>query len=176
MNYFEFFGLPVQFSIDLTQLRNRYLENSRSFHPDQYSLADDDKQMEMLEKSSLNNEAYKVLKDEDSRIKYALQLEGALGEEGTESIPQEFLMEMMEINEELMEIEMEPDPIKVVDIQDQIQEREAIMKSEIETILKDYHSDHPEKSSFLEKVKDYYLKRRYLLRIQKNLDKFASEF
>ena len=47
------------------------------------------------------------MRDPDLRMRYILELEGSLGEEGQNQIPQDFLMEMMEINEALMELEFD---------------------------------------------------------------------
>ena len=96
MNYFELYDIPVSFKVDKKALKKKFYELSRKFHPDFYTLEGEAKQAEILELSSLNNEAYKVLKDFNKRMKYVLDLKKIIAEEGKNKIPQAFLMEMMD--------------------------------------------------------------------------------
>ena len=61
MNHFEFFQLPEQFDVDTTLLKQRFLENSRKYHPDFHTLQDAAAQVKMLELATQNNLAYKTL-------------------------------------------------------------------------------------------------------------------
>ena len=76
MNYFEHFGIPMSFLIDEKELKRLYLTMSRKLHPDYYTLEDSMTQEAILERSSLNNEAYKVLKNPVSRMRYILDQKG----------------------------------------------------------------------------------------------------
>ncbi|NNF34834.1 MAG: Fe-S protein assembly co-chaperone HscB [Saprospiraceae bacterium] len=172
MNYFEHFGIPMSFLIDEGELKKKYLAMSRQLHPDFYTLEDHITQEIILEKSSLNNEAYKVLKDPMSRMKYILELTGHLEAEGEQSIPQDFLMEMMDINESLMELSMDPNPEGEMRIREEIASIEDGLKADVEPIFKEYETA-PD-STDLTIVKEFYFKSKYLLRLKENLDKFAS--
>lgn len=173
MDYFEWFQLPEGFYIDEEALRKQYLQNSRRFHPDFHSLSEAAEQAEALEKSTLNNEAYKTLKDFDSRMRYILEKHGLLGDSDTQDLPQSFLMEMMDVNEQLMELEIEADNEKLEATQQEVNQNQAALLQEIEPILKAYDSS-TEQAEALQKIKVFYLKKRYLLRIKENLSKFAS--
>ncbi|HNI46089.1 MAG TPA: hypothetical protein PK230_15405, partial [Chitinophagales bacterium] len=72
-NYFEFFDLPVSFLLDEQQLKQRFLRNSKRYHPDFYTLATADEQEYALQMPTLNNEAYRTLASQDQRIMYVLQ-------------------------------------------------------------------------------------------------------
>ena len=109
MNYFEFYDIPVDFNIDKKSLRIKFITLSKKYHPDFHISFDPETQMDVLEKSSLNNKAYEVLSDFDKRMKYILELNDAL-KEGKESISQLFLMEMMDLNEEFMDVQMDSSP------------------------------------------------------------------
>jgi molecular chaperone HscB len=50
------------------------------------------------------NKAFTTFQDPDKTIKYVLQLKGLLEEEEKYELPPDFLMEVLEINEELMEL------------------------------------------------------------------------
>ncbi|MEL7219948.1 MAG: iron-sulfur cluster co-chaperone HscB C-terminal domain-containing protein [Bacteroidota bacterium] len=171
-NYFDFFGLPPSPTLDVTELRKIFLANSKKYHPDFYTLESDEKQAEILELSTLNNQAYKVLKDEDQRLKHLLEVKGVLAEEGQNAVPQDFLMEMMDINEGLMELEFESDTSKVEEVKTAVRALESKMLAEVQTIIDNY-SDQLASPEELNSLKDYYLKKRYLLRIHKNLSTFA---
>lgn len=173
MNYFEWFGIPVAFLIDETDLRQRFLKKSKALHPDFHTRADTATQEKVLEQSSFNNEAYRVLSDPDRRIRYVLSLFDALAEEGQNQLPAAFLMEMMEINESLMELEFDFDAHALQRVQESTTQTESALYQEILPLLKGFDPLMPETGQ-LEKIKDYYLKKRYLLRIKENLSKFAD--
>ena len=137
--------------------------------PDFYTLESPEKQAEILELSTINNEAWRTLSNFDSRLKYLLELKGQLGEEGTNVLPQEFLMEMMDINEAAMELEFEFDPVRYTALLDQLAEQERDLQAELTGSLV---SGSAEANQFAA-MKDYHLKKRYLLRIKESLSKFA---
>lgn len=173
MNYFEFFGIPVAFVIDEAALKQAFYANSKKYHPDFYTLADEEKQAEILELSTLNNKAYQTLQDFDKRMAYILELKEVFAEEGANEVPQDFLMEMMDINEALMELEFDFDPESFEKVQQQLQDFENQLYSEVEDFIVHYDDLQPSKEA-LEAIKEYYFKRRYLLRIRENLSKFAT--
>ncbi len=172
MNYFEWFELPVAFLLDEADLRQRFYRKSKALHPDFHTLADEAAQQEALAQSSFNNEAYRVLSDSDRRMQYVLGLYGALAEEGQNQIPSDFLMEMMEINEALMELEFDFDAHALQRIQAEAERTESTLYQEIIPLLQAFAPLEPD-TTLLEKIKDYYLKKRYLLRIKENLSTFA---
>lgn len=171
MNHFEFFDIPVSFYPDLTDLKQRFLKNSKLFHPDFHTLAAEEQQAEVLEKSTQNNEAYQVLSDFDKRLKYILDLKGLLADSKNE-IPQDFLMDMMEINETIMELEFDFDEAL---FQKAMQEATALENSLLEAVTPAMESyvDGVTPLETLAPVRDFYLKRRYLWRLKENLNKFA---
>ena len=172
MNYFQFYKIPVTFKVDKPTLQTKFYALSKKYHPDFYTLATDAEQAEALRLSTLNNEAYKVLNDFDKRMQYILKEKEILGEEGKNEIPQDFLMEMMDINEPLMELQFDFDEKVYNKTVQQLKEKENTLYNGIAEIIENY-SDDTANTDALEKVKLYYLKKRYLLRIAENLDKFA---
>lgn len=173
MNYFEFFNLPLRFIIDEDALRKTFYANSKKYHPDFFTLDTEEKQAEILELSTLNNQAYNTLSDFDKRMKYILELKNVLGEEGQNSIPQDFLGEMMDINEALMELEFDFEQEQFESIQQDLNALEQSMYEAVRPLLEGYE-DRPELDAGLALLKEYYLKKRYLLRIKENLSKFAA--
>lgn len=174
MNYFHFFDLPLAFKIDEHLLKQRFYDNSKKYHPDFYTLESEEKQEEILASSTFNNQAYRTLSDFDKRMEYLLQLKGALAEEGKNDIPKDFLMEMMEINESLMELEFDFDEEKYREVLQEIDNQERVIYAEAAAIIENY-DDKKTTAQELSLVKDYYLKKKYLLRIRENISKFATQ-
>lgn len=173
VKYFELYDLPISFLLDAKLLKRKFYQLSKQFHPDFYTLESEEKQAEILELSTINNEAYKTLSDFDKRMEYILKEKGVYSEEGKNKVLQDFLMEMMDINEALMELEFDFDNSTFEAAKQNIKDMEADLYNEILPILKDYHNANAS-STDLAQIKDFYFKRKYLLRIQNNLAKFAA--
>ena len=174
-DYFGFFGLPITLSLDQALLRQAFLENSRKFHPDFHTLATEEAQQHALEMSSLNNEAYKTLSDPDKRLQYVLKYYGFLQEGMETPLPPEFLMQMMDINEKVMELEFEAAPGLYEEASQEIAAFEQELEHKASAVLqtwtaRDGHLDD------LKIAQEYFLKKRYLLRVKENLSKFAPAF
>ncbi|MCB0531960.1 MAG: Fe-S protein assembly co-chaperone HscB [Saprospiraceae bacterium] len=173
MNYFEFYNIPVSFQVDEAALRRIFYQNSKKFHPDFHTLSDAGQQAEMLEMATLNNEAYQTLLDPDKRMRYILKINGLLEDEGKLPIPQDFLMEMMEINEGLMELELDFDDARYKTTLEAVDTLENTLYQDIQPTLEAYTPESGTRAG-LEAVQEYFLKKRYLLRIRENLSKFAA--
>lgn len=164
-NYFSFFNLPLSPNVDQALLKKTFYANSKRFHPDFHTLKEDDEREEALEQSTLNNQGYKILTDEDKRLRHLLEVKDVLGPEGSNSVPQDFLMEIMEINEALMELEFDNDPMARQKVEALITQLESDLRQSVSTLINNY-DDSTVSTAELEQLKDYYLKRRYLLRLR----------
>lgn len=173
-NYFEHFDLERKFFIDSGELKKLYYLKSKELHPDFHTLEDNSLQERITIKSSVNNEAYRVLKDFSSRLFHILQLEGMVKEEGDNSLPQEFLMEMMEVNERIMELEFDYDAIVHNGILKEVEQLKEENLSKIKPLMEAYDEGN-RSSENLNQIRDFYFKQKYLWRIQENLDKFAAQ-
>ncbi|RMG78082.1 MAG: Fe-S protein assembly co-chaperone HscB [Bacteroidetes bacterium] len=172
MNYFEFYQIPVTFKVDEAALKRIFYQNSKKYHPDYFTLDSDEEQAKALELSTLNNEAYRTLSDFDKRMKYILEMKGVMGEEGKNTLPQDFLMEMMDLNEALMELRFDYDEKKAREVRQMLENQEVKIYESVKEIIENYDDSTTPEADLL-KVKDFYLKKRYLLRILENLNKFA---
>jgi molecular chaperone HscB len=158
MNYFDLFELPVSFKIDKARLTHKYFELQKKYHPDFFANATEHEQEEALEISSQLNKAFNIFKNQDETIKYVLQLKELLEEEEKYQLPPAFLMEMMELNEELSD-----------DSPSQIAGIEKELYAEVEQIL-DQYNDASTGTADLLKLKEYYYKKKYLQRILDRLE------
>ena len=153
MNHFELFELPVSFKIDSGKLAQKFFELQKKYHPDFFAQGTEHEQEQALEISSQLNKALKIFKNQEETVKYVLQLKGLLEEEEKYQLPPAFLMEMMELNEELSE-----------DSARQINEIEKKLYTAIQPIIENY-DDATGTTANLLKLKEYYYKKKYLQRI-----------
>lgn len=175
MNYFEFYDIVEAFNIDEAVVKRKFYELSKAYHPDFFANESEDKQSEILELSTLNNKAYQVLYFPQKRMEYILQLHGLLQEGEKYPLAQDFLIEMMDINEALMELEFEPDPTALTKIKSEVNQIEIGFKNELQTLADKFdHSTSELKKSILLKIKDLWYRQKYLLRITDSLNKFAT--
>ena len=63
MNYFQLFGLEIEFIIDLPKLSTLYQALQKKVHPDRFAHASSQEQMLAVKKSTLVNDAYQTLKN-----------------------------------------------------------------------------------------------------------------
>lgn len=173
MNFFELYELPVSFLLDEEIVKKKFLELSRKFHPDFFVNESEAKQQEALEKSTLNTRAYQALVDFDKRMQYILELRQMIYAGERYELSPAFLMDMMDINEAMMELAQEKDGNKVAVLRKQVDERFAALYDEVRNELSSYREDTADEK-VLKKIKDYYYRRKYLLRIQHSLDTFAA--
>jgi molecular chaperone HscB len=103
-NYFQIFGLPEKFQVDPELLRNRYLELQKEVHPDNFASSTDHEQRLSVQWATLINTANETLKAPLSRAVYMLELRG-VDIAHNPVLPPEFLMEQIELREELEDIE-----------------------------------------------------------------------
>jgi molecular chaperone HscB len=154
----------VSLSPNQQQLKQKFYELSRKYHPDFYTRETDFEQSEALEKSSLVNKAYKTFKNRDEIIKYILQQKGLLQEEEKFQLPPDFLMEVMELNEQLMEAKMEDDDAALSSTKSSIASLQKQIYEPVESLIENYN-DETVKPEELQLLKEYYFKKKYLDRI-----------
>ena len=169
MNYFELYNITVSFFPDINLVKKKFYELSRKFHPDFFSNAPEEEQADVLEKSSLVNKAFKIFSDTDETIKYILQLKGLLEEEEKYQLPSDFLMEVMELNEQLMDAQIEKNENALIEIKSQISHFQTAIYEPVQQIMEHYQEDIVSEEELLQ-VKEYYFKKKYLKRILAGLN------
>lgn len=171
MNYFELFGMPVQLKANVAELHSRYITLSRQYHPDYFVKDGHEKLNEMQEISATLNKAYTTFRDPDATIKYVLQVKGLLEEEEKYALPPDFLMEVMQINEELMGFDkwpVETQQSAVASIQTSVNNLQTEIYEPVKEIIEHYEEGVTTREALLQ-VKEYYYKKKYLDRIRREL-------
>ncbi len=165
MNYFELFDIPVQLKVNTALLSKKFFELSKKYHPDYFANDNEEVQAEALEKSALLNKAWKIFQNPDATIKYVLQEKELLEEEEKYELPPDFLMEVMDINEQLMDAD-EPDA--VIHLTSTIENLQAEIYEPVKEMVENYQNDIATEKELLQ-VKEYYYKKKYLDRIRREL-------
>ncbi|MEO6404713.1 MAG: iron-sulfur cluster co-chaperone HscB C-terminal domain-containing protein [Ferruginibacter sp.] len=155
MNYFELYGMPARPVADHTYVSKKYLELQRTYHPDFFTQEDENAKEEALEKSAVINKAYSIFRNKEKTIAYFLETQGLISENEKYELPADFLMEMMELNESLME-EGE------ADVRKKIEDYHQNLWNEIAPLLDKNEISAPAE---MELLKAYYYKKKYLSRI-----------
>ena len=166
MNYFELFEIPVQLKVEKASLPHKYFELSRKYHPDFFVGGSEEDKAMALDKSAMLNKAFKTFQNPDETIKYVLQLKELLEDEEKYQLPAVFLMEVMEINEELMEqgenkTVLPNLELRITQLQEEIYEP-------VKEIVEGYQEGITTEKELLQ-VKEYYFKKKYLARIRQQM-------
>ena len=161
MNYFELFQIPVGPVVDKAIISRNYIALQKNFHPDYFTESGEWEQDEVLQKSADINKAYKIFQDADKTIEYFLQLSGLIEVDEKYNLPNEFLMEIMEINETLGE---NPEAAK-----NEVTSLKEKLDIESKNITDNYWLGVTDGESFQHMKLNYY-KKKYLKRILERLE------
>lgn len=103
-DYFSLFGIAPQLALDLPELQRQFYVLSRQYHPDRFARAAAGQQEYALQFTSMLNDAWRTLKDPNTRAEYLLQLSGLeTGDSRANPVPPELLEEVFELNMALEE-------------------------------------------------------------------------
>ncbi|MEH0714767.1 co-chaperone HscB [Vibrio owensii] len=160
MNHFELFGLPSQFQLDGSLLSSQFRELQKRFHPDNFATASERDRLMAVQKAAQINDAYQVLKHPISRAEYILAENGTeiRGEQQTMQDPM-FLMEQMELREELEDIADSSDPESALfdfdsKVSKMYKQHLASVEQELEQGLWAEAADRVRKLKFIAKLKN----------------------
>jgi molecular chaperone HscB len=174
-NYFELYHMPVTFHPDQVEVKSQFYELSRLYHPDRFAQAGGEELAKALTMSAMNNAAYKAFKNPDATMAYILRMNSLLEDEEKYSLPSEFLMEMMDINEAVSDYETEPDnqdarQMAVNSLNEQLE-----LWDDATNVLTDRFEKGDKSRELLLEIKDQYFRKKYLLRIKERIDRFAAQ-
>jgi len=174
-DYYEFFGLPRQLSLDAEDLQNRFYKLSRLLHPDRYTRRSEQERRFSLEASSILNDAYRVLKDPIQRAEYVLRQEGfPAGEQRNKDVPPELLEEVFELNMALDELR--GGDLEVLPQLEQMRNRFLAMLGGIDSDLNALFARHDtatgeERRQVLAEIRSTLNRRRYISNLIQEVDK-----
>ena len=172
MNYFELYDLPVSFHPDQNVVKQQFYALSKKYHPDFYINESQEKQDEVLELSTLNNKAFQVLKNPQKVLQYVLELKGVISEGENYTLPQSFLMEMMDVNETIMDLQFDPDAAKLAGVEAEIDQIAQSLNDELKTQTTQFENQElSQQEVTLANIKDIYYRNKYIQRLKESLAK-----
>jgi len=169
-NYFQLLGLPVDFEVNRSTLTNNYRELQRQFHPDKFAHSSDMEKRLSVQHSAQINDAFQTLKNPLKRAIYQLSLLGLELKDNETSMDPMFLMEQMDLREQLEHISTSPDPDIALD---KMQTKIAgNLNSHIKNITALFNSGE---ENSLEEIKNNILKMQFLNKLQQQCDDLEED-
>ena len=169
MNYFQLFGIPEQLKVEQSGLAVKFFELSRQYHPDYFVNKSPAERSVALDRSAMVNKAYRIFQDPDATIKYVLQLHELIEEEEKYELPADFLMEVLDLNEQLLDASS---GIPDAGLTEKVDKIEKEIYEPVKSIIENYKEGVTTKEELLQ-VKEYYYKKKYLHRLKKQLGGIA---
>lgn len=167
---FSLFALNKQFALDVSDLEQRWKAIQKQVHPDKFSMAGASAQRVAMQWSSRINEAYRRLKNPLSRATYLCELLGApIQAESNTSMPGHFLMEQMELREQLEEAQSLQDFDR---LSTQVQEAIALKQSMCAKWLDQETPPRPIEAS--QEVRAWMFMDRFLQDIHRRAEQFSE--
>lgn len=164
MNYFELFDLPVSFQVDYNLLKKKYDELSRNVSDDSLTAVGTPGSANKL------NTGFKLLQDQDRTIEYVLQLKGLSNHVDAPELDPQFMMEVMDINEELVELGLDENREQLMNVEQKANRLMLKIYEDVAPIIANYKEDTATEEELLQ-VKGYYVQKKYL---QSILDKIKG--
>jgi molecular chaperone HscB len=130
---FAILGLEPRFDLDLGAAEIRHRELSRTLHPDRHAGKPAAERRQALSLAIEVNDALRVLKDPVRRAEALLERNGVrLSEEGKEPpAAPDFLMDVLELREELSAAQRAADMTKVEAVAKQVEARQSNVEREL---------------------------------------------
>jgi molecular chaperone HscB len=95
MKFYEALGLEPKLALDPDDLKQRFYDRSRQWHPDRFSRATSEEKQRSEEMTALLNDAFRALRDPVKRAEYFCRERGL---EPSKNPPQDLLEEVFELN------------------------------------------------------------------------------
>ena len=101
MRFYEALDLEPKLALDLDDLKRRFYERSRQWHPDRFARGSPAEQEKALEMTAVLNDAFRTLRNPNTRAAYFFKHKGI---DLPKEAPPDVLKEFFELNMELEEL------------------------------------------------------------------------
>ncbi len=167
-NYFELFGLPVSFELDEKALHSAQLKLQSEYHPDRFVNGSEQDQRLAVQQASIINEAYETLKHPVKRARYMLEIAGLeLNDDHETTNDTAFLMEQIELREEMDQCKSCQDPLRCCDhVTGKLDQRSKEYAAQFMTLYQ---------QGYLEQARQVTRKMQFVDRILEQIDEYQLE-
>ena len=167
-NFFELFGLPVAYDVNLNQVQQHYMDLQKQVHPDKFANGSDQEKRLSMQQTSWINEAQTTLKDPVLRAIYLLKLSGVdFSLENETTMDAAFLMQQLEMRERLENIKDETDPL------DRLDEIAKEVKTEMTTMMKCFVQSF--ESEKLDESREWIRKLQFMQKAKNEINQLAGD-
>ena len=169
-NYFDLFGLTPSFEVDSETLALRYRDMQRAVHPDRFANASEQERLHAVQQTAHLNEAFQTLKNPMLRARYLLEQKGMPVDDTDTRMDPGFLMEQMELREQLEAVRDNADPFAALsDLREMIESGERRL---IEMLRRDF-GDADESS--LQRARENVRKMQFLNRVLDEVNQLEED-
>ncbi len=169
-NFFELFGLPIKFDLDVADLAARYRDLQRQFHPDRYANATDPERRLSLQITAQINQGFRTLKEPLSRGRYLLALQGVYTDEETDtSMDPDFLIEQMELRESLDEARHSAQRRK--QLMRLAQDTDALLRTRTDALGRSLSGGNPEE---LQRARELVREMQFLTKLAREIEELGE--
>ncbi len=167
VNYFELFGIPVSYDVDLERLQRSYRALQKAVHPDRFAHASSQERRVSMQRTSIINQALHTLKHPVERAIHLLQLKGVdFTMDNETTMDAAFLMEQMEVREQLENIRETDDPLARLD------SLSADIQAGMEHIAADFKQAYA--ADELDAAREAVRKLQFLFKAAKQIDELTA--
>jgi len=168
MKFYEALGLEPKLALDLDDLKKRFYDRSRQWHPDRFSRGTSEEKQRSEEMTSTLNDAFRTLRDPVTRAEYFLSQSGL---ELPKDAPPELLEEIFELNMALEELRGGDESAREQLIS--AQERFTSMLGEADSSLASLFGRYDETSdkAVLDEVRAVLNRRKYVSNLLRDVEK-----
>lgn len=168
MKYYDALGLEPKLALDSDDLKKRFYDRSRQWHPDRFSRGTSEEKQKSEEMTALLNDAFRTLRDPVRRAEYFLRESGL---ELSKDAPPELLEEVFELNMALEELRGGDESARAQLVS--AQERFAGMLADADTGLAGLFAgyDGSADGAVLEKIRAALNRRKYVSNLVRDVEK-----
>lgn len=168
MKYYEALDLAPVLALDPDDLKKRFYDRSRQWHPDRFSRASAAEQEHALEMTAVLNDAFRTLREPVARAEYFLKERGL---ESKAEAPPELLEEVFELNMALEELR-EGDQSARGQLVEASERFNAMLHASDEDLRDQFAQyDFAPSDDTLNKIRATLNRRRYIANLVRDVDK-----
>jgi molecular chaperone HscB len=135
-NYFELFGLPQSFTVDLPRLDDAFRALQSRLHPDRFANTSQADRIRSLQASTYVNAAYATLRDPLNRARHLLELAGVdFSTDCATAMPREFLVEQIQWREAMERAHRGADESALCGLEHRLHQEIAAHQTELSRML-----------------------------------------
>ena len=166
MRFFEALGLEPNLSVDADDLKKRFYQRSRQWHPDGFGRASAEDQAKALEMTAALNDAFRTLRDPVARAEYFLRESGM--DLSKKEVPPELLEEVFELNMALEEVRGGDASARA-----QLESAELRFRTMLQDIDASLTSlfERPQSQPMLEELRQTLNRRKYVTNLVRDVEK-----